>query len=118
MEEVFFIFFWVSGVSEIRTTAPAYNNALSYQLSYTQGTQLTCNSLLSKKYLKVIKKKQKRGRLNCVWCFCNSFFKTQMASKEMRERDHTENLLGFTPQLGFTFNPLTPSRDFSIIIKS
>jgi len=25
---------WISGVSGVRTPAPAYNNALSYQLSY------------------------------------------------------------------------------------
>jgi hypothetical protein len=29
---------WISGVSTVRTPAPAYNNALSYQLSYAHGT--------------------------------------------------------------------------------
>ena len=29
---------WISGVSRVRTPAPAYNNALSYQLSYAYGT--------------------------------------------------------------------------------
>jgi len=29
---------WISGVPEVRTPAPAYNNALSYQLSYAHGT--------------------------------------------------------------------------------
>ena len=29
---------WISGVSEVRTPTPAYNNALSYQLSYAHRT--------------------------------------------------------------------------------
>jgi len=31
---------WMSGVSRVRTPTPAYNNALSYQLSYAHGTYL------------------------------------------------------------------------------
>ena len=29
---------WICGVSGVRTPTPAYNNALSYQLSYAHGT--------------------------------------------------------------------------------
>jgi len=29
---------WISGVPGVQTPAPAYNNALSYQLSYAHGT--------------------------------------------------------------------------------
>lgn len=32
---------WISGVSGVQTPAPAYNNALSYQLSYAHGTMIT-----------------------------------------------------------------------------
>jgi len=47
---LFFLFFWLGSivvnlpykmnkwVSEVRTLAPAYNNALSYQLSYVHRT--------------------------------------------------------------------------------
>jgi len=58
---------WISGVSGVRTPAPAYNNALSYQLIYAHGTP--CPKILCQRWITMWFKTnyKKKNNNNVMW---------------------------------------------------
>jgi len=57
---------WISGVSGVRTPDPAYNNALSYQLSYVHGTP--CPKILCQRWITMSFKTNYKNKKKIMSC--------------------------------------------------